>query len=123
MALCVARQKSHRLRRVNAVRIGFEALNGDKRMSRYQLGDRVYAATDLYNDPLEETGESAIPGVFPGMLLAGAGTRGMVVNVGHAAESPEEEIYLVRFETAQGDTLAEPIGCVAEELTYGLGTA
>ncbi|MGO9446192.1 MAG: nitrogen fixation protein NifZ [Thiobacillaceae bacterium] len=91
-------------------------------MSRYQLGDRVYAAIDLYNDALEETGESAIPGVFPGMLLAAAGTRGMVVNVGYAEASPEEEIYLVRFETAQGAILAEPIGCLADELTYGLGT-
>jgi hypothetical protein len=26
-----------------------------------------------YNDPAEETGKSAIPGVFPGMLLAAAG--------------------------------------------------
>jgi nitrogen fixation protein NifZ len=89
-------------------------------MSRFQLGDLVYAGADLYNDPVEETGESAIPGVFPDMLLAAAGTRGMVVNVGHAEEVPEEEIYLVRFETVQGDNLAEPIGCLAEELSHEL---
>lgn len=87
-------------------------------MSRFNLGDGVYAARDLINDPIEETGESAIPGAFPGMLLAAAGTRGMVVNVGHAEESPEVEIYLVRFETAAGGRLAEPIGCLADELSY-----
>jgi nitrogen fixation protein NifZ len=88
-------------------------------MSRFQSGDLVYAAQDLYNDPVEETGESAIPGVFPGLLLAAAGTRGMVVNVGHVEEVPEEEIYLVRFETGTDGMLSEPIGCLSEELSAG----
>ncbi len=92
-------------------------------MSRFQVGDLVYAAQNLYNDPVEETGESAIPGVFPDMLLAAGGTRGMVINVGHAEAMPEEEIYLVRFETAQGANLAEPIGCLADELSYEPHTA
>ncbi|MGA7178655.1 MAG: nitrogen fixation protein NifZ [Thiobacillaceae bacterium] len=87
-------------------------------MSRFQLGDLVYATQNLYNDPVEETGESAIPGVFPDKLLAAAGTGGMVVNVGHVEEVPEEEIYLVRFEMAPGHNLAEPIGCLAEELSH-----
>jgi nitrogen fixation protein NifZ len=87
-------------------------------MSRFQVGDLVYAAQNLYNDPVDETGESAIPGVFPGMLLAATGTRGMVINVGHVEGVPEEEIYLVRFETAQENDLAEPIGCLAGELSY-----
>ena len=50
-------------------------------MSRYGMGDLVYAAQDLFNEPVEETGESAIPGVEVGALLAAAGTRGVVVNV------------------------------------------
>ncbi len=87
-------------------------------MSRFQLGDLVYAARDLYNDPVEETGESAIPGVAPGALLAASGTRGMVVNVGHAEAMPDEEIYLVRFETIQESELAEPIGCLSDELNH-----
>jgi nitrogen fixation protein NifZ len=91
-------------------------------MSTFQPGDRVFAALDLYNDPLEETGESAIPGVDPGDLLAPAGTRGMVVNIGHAEAAPDDEIYLVSFETGPNGSLAEPIGCLANELSYAPGT-
>jgi len=86
-------------------------------MSRFQMGDRVFAAQDLFNEPLDETGESSIPGVAPDALLAAAGTRGVVVNVGHAQEMPNEEIYLVRFEMDAYGTLAEPIGCLTDELT------
>lgn len=86
-------------------------------MSRFQMGDMVYAAQDLFNEPLEETGESGIPGVEPDELLAAAGTRGVIVNVGHAQEMPGEEIYLVRFELDAEGTLAEPIGCLSDELT------
>ena len=86
-------------------------------MSRFQMGDMVFAAQDLFNEPLEETGESSIPGVAPGELLAAMGTRGVVVNVGHAQEIPEEEIYLVRFEMDAEGTLAEPIGCLSDELS------
>lgn len=81
------------------------------------MGDMVFAALDLYNEALEETGESGIPGVAPDALLAAAGTRGVVVNVGHAQEMPDEEIYLVRFETEADGTLGEPIGCLTDELT------
>lgn len=88
-------------------------------MNRYQMGDMVYAAQDLYNDPIEETGESAIPGLIPGDLLAAAGTRGVVVNIGQPEALPEMDIYLVRFETGADGSLSEPIGCLAEELRHG----
>lgn len=88
-------------------------------MEQYNLGDMVIARIDLHNDPLEETGESAIPGIPPNDLLAAAGTRGVVVNVGHAEADPHQDIYLVRFETGPDGKLAEPIGCLAEEITYG----
>lgn len=87
-------------------------------MTRYQMGDLVLATQDLYNDPLEETGESAIPDVAAGELLAAAGTRGVVVNVGHVEAEPGTEIYLVRFETGADGTLGEPVGCLAEELAH-----
>ncbi|HCI13299.1 MAG: nitrogen fixation protein NifZ [Gallionellales bacterium GWA2_60_142] len=86
-------------------------------MSRFQMGDMVFAAQDLYNEALEETGESAIPGTAPDELLAATGTRGVIVNVGHAKEMPDEEIYLVRFEIDAEGTLAEPVGCLSDELT------
>jgi nitrogen fixation protein NifZ len=87
-------------------------------MSKFSMGDMVFAALDIYNEPLEETGDSGIPGVAPDSLLASEGTRGVVVNVGHAKESPDDEIYLVRFETDSDGTLSEPIGCLADELVY-----
>jgi hypothetical protein len=49
------------------------------------------------------------------------GTCGVVVNVGHAQEMPNEEIYLVRFEMDAEGTLAEPIGCLADELSAEAG--
>jgi nitrogen fixation protein NifZ len=86
-------------------------------MSRFAMGDMVFAAQDLFNEPIEETGESGIPGVAAGALMASAGTRGVVVNVGHAEAAPKLEIYLVRFESGPDGTLAEPIGCLVEELS------
>ncbi len=86
-------------------------------MSKFQMGDMVFAAQDLYNEALEETGDSAIPGIAPDALLVATGARGVVVNVGHVQEMPEEEIFLVRFETDAEGTLGEPIGCLAEELS------
>ena len=86
-------------------------------MDRYGMGDLVYAAVDLFNEPVEETGASGIPGVAAGALLAAAGTRGVVVNVGHAEALPDEAIYLVRFETGADGNLGDPIGCLPEELT------
>ena len=86
-------------------------------MSRFQMGDMVYAAQDLFNEVNEETGESAIPGIAAEALLAASGTRGVVVNVGHVQEMPDAEIYLVRFETDAEGTLAEPVGCLADELS------
>lgn len=87
-------------------------------MSRYQLGDRVIATQDIHNDPVEETGERAIPGREAGALLATAGTKGVVVNVGHVEAEPGTEIILVRFETGAEGDLGEPIGCLAAELGY-----
>jgi len=95
----------------------------ENNMSEFQMGDMVFAAQDLFNEPVEETGESGIPGILPGALLAAAGARGVVVNVGHAEAMPGEEIYLVRFETDADGTLAEPIGCLLEELSEELKAA
>jgi len=58
-------------------------------MIQFNLGDLVFAAVDLHNDPLIETGASGIPGIAPNDLLAAAGTRGVVVNVGHAEADPK----------------------------------
>jgi nitrogen fixation protein NifZ len=91
-------------------------------MNQYNLGDLVFAAIDLRNDPLEDTGEGGVPGVAADELLAAAGTRGVVVNVGHVEADPTQDIYLVRFETGPDGTLAEPIGCLADEIHYGVQT-
>lgn len=88
-------------------------------MNQFNLGDLVYAAIDLHNDPLDETGEGGVPGIAANELLAASGTRGVVVNIGHAEADPAQDIYLVRFETGPDGNLAEPIGCLADELSYG----
>jgi nitrogen fixation protein NifZ len=88
-------------------------------MSKFDMGEMVFAATDLYNDELAEDGTSLLPDTEPNALVAASGTRGVVVNVGHVEEMPKQEIYLVRFETGPDGTLGLPIGCLPEELATG----
>lgn len=88
-------------------------------MQKFDMGDMVFAATDLFNDELAEDGASLIPDIEPNALIAAAGTRGVVVNVGHVADLPKQDIYLVRFEAGEEKTLGVPIGCMPEELTAG----
>lgn len=83
----------------------------------YFRGDLVFAACDLYNDEAGEDGASLLPEAAPGALLVAAGTRGMIVNVGHPAAAPEAVIYLVSFETGPQRELGLPFGCLPEELT------
>lgn len=85
-------------------------------MDKFDMGEMVFAATDLYNDELAEDRASLIPDMAPNALIAAAGTRGVVVNVGHVAELPQQDIYLVRFESGAEKTLGAPIGCLPEEL-------
>jgi nitrogen fixation protein NifZ len=87
-------------------------------MGRFEMGDLVYSAQDLYNDTVEETGESAIPGAAVDELLVSAGVRGVVVNVGHAEADPGQAIYLVRFEMDEAGALSTPVGCLADELSH-----
>lgn len=84
---------------------------------QYFRGDLVYAARDLYNDGPLDDGSSAMPEAAPHALLAAAGTRGMIVNVGHPDAAPEQIIYLVSFETGPDKSLGLPFGCFPEELT------
>ena len=86
-------------------------------MDKFDMGEMVFAAIDLYNDDLTEDGASLIPDVEPNALLAAAGTRGVVVNVGHLPDQPQQTVYLVRFETGPDKTLGAPLGCMTEELT------
>jgi nitrogen fixation protein NifZ len=71
-------------------------------------GDLVYAASDIYND-------GGIPDLAEDALIAAAGTRGVILNIGHLEEDPERELYLVRFE-GKGAELGPPAGCWPEEL-------
>lgn len=83
----------------------------------YFRGDMVFAATDLFNDDAVDDAGSVLPEAAPGALLAAAGTRGMIVNVGHPEAAPENVIYLVSFETGPEKELGLPFGCLPEELT------
>jgi nitrogen fixation protein NifZ len=86
-------------------------------MDKFDMGEMVFATADLYNDDLTEDGASLIPDVEPNALLAPTGSRGVVVNVGHLPDQPQQAIYLVRFESGPDKALGVPIGCMQEELT------
>lgn len=76
---------------------------------QYEIGDLVFCTEDLFND-------GGFPGAEAEALIVPAGARGVVVHFGHAEADERQEIYLVRFEDAQG-TLGDPVGVLPEELT------
>lgn len=76
---------------------------------QYGIGDIVFSRELLVND-------GGIPELAADAVLATPGRRGVVVNYGHVEASPEQEIYLVRFEGETGE-LGLPVGCLPEELT------
>lgn len=76
---------------------------------RYHMGEIVFCTEDIEND-------GYIPDVAPDALLAAAGTRGVVVQIGFTEADEDVEIYLVRFE-GEDQVLGPPVGCLVEELT------
>lgn len=81
-------------------------------LAQLNPGDMVWAATDISND-------GGIPDLPEDALIAAAGTRGVVVNVGHLEEEPGRELYLVRFE-GPDLVLGPPTGCWPEELSAAM---
>jgi nitrogen fixation protein NifZ len=71
-------------------------------------GDVIYSNVDIFND-------GGVPDVEAEALIAPSGTRGVLLNVGHVEAEPEQTLYLVRFEDADGN-LGPPVGCLPEEL-------
>lgn len=78
------------------------------KLSDLQPGDIIYAATPIVND-------GSLPQLERDALLANAGARGVLINIGHLEEDPERELFLVRFENTSGE-LGPPTGCWPEEL-------
>lgn len=76
---------------------------------RFQHGDLVYAAKDLQSD-------GQIPGTAEGEVLVPAGTRGVIVRVGHLQTQPNTAVYLVQFE-GRDKNLGSPLGCLTDEIT------
>jgi nitrogen fixation protein NifZ len=72
-------------------------------------GDRVYAASHIYND-------GGIPRIAQDALLAKPGTRGVIVETGYLEAAPERILFLVRFEDSEMN-LSPPVGCWPEELS------
>ena len=78
---------------------------------RYEIGDMVYAAEDIFND-------GGMPGVEDAEgLIAPLGSRGVVVHFGVAELDESKEIYLVQFESGPDKLLGDPVGCLPDELT------
>lgn len=73
----------------------------DLREPRYQWGQEVRAAVDLYND-------GSLPGADEDALLVAAGGPGEIVQVGHHQEA-NVPVYMVDFGVAV-------LGCLEEEI-------
>ena len=73
----------------------------DPRQARYQWGQEVVAAVDLYND-------GSVPGAPQDCLLVAAGGPGEIVQVGHHTEA-NLPVYMVDFGVAV-------VGCLEEEI-------
>jgi nitrogen fixation protein NifZ len=78
---------------------------------KYDIGDLVYAAEDIFND-------GGMPGIEAADgLIAPAGMRGVIVEYGRAEADEKQHVYLVRFENEPEGNLGMPVGCLPEELT------
>ncbi len=75
----------------------------EPRMPKYQWGQPVLAASDLYND-------GSFPEKDEGALLVKGGSRGEIVQVGSHEES-RTPVYLVEFQ--EGFV----VGCLEEEIS------
>jgi nitrogen fixation protein NifZ len=84
-------------------------LNDIPALEQLEPGDRVYARAEIRSDGF-------IPGLAEDALIAAAGTRGVIVNIGHLEEEPGRMLYLVRFEDERLDP-GPPVGCWPEELS------
>ena len=76
---------------------------------RYLAGDVVYCLAAIHND-------GGIPNAAPDALIARAGSRGVVVQVGRAEADPRRTVYAIRFEDERGE-LGPAVGCLPDELT------
>ena len=77
----------------------------DPRLPRFEWGQRVRAAIDLFND-------GSYPDAEEGALLVPAGGLGEIVQIGHHAEA-NVPVYLVEFD-------GRVLGCLEEELSLAM---
>lgn len=77
-------------------------------LRQLEPGDMVFAATTIRND-------GSHPALSEETVIAESGTRGVIINIGHLEENPDQELFLVRFEQSDGE-LGPPTGCWPEEL-------
>lgn len=80
----------------------------DLREPKFQWGQSVVAAHDLYND-------GSLPDIAVDQLLIAAGGPGEIVNVGHH-EAAQVPIYMVDFGLVV-------LGCLEEELALAAEVA
>ena len=72
------------------------------------IGDVVYAASDIIND-------GSMPGAEENQILATEGSRGVISMIGHIEDDPQRTVLLIRFED-EALNLGNPIGCWPEDL-------
>jgi len=79
----------------------------EPREPKYQWGQRVTAAIDLFND-------GSHPEVPESELIVAAGTPGEVVQIGHHEEA-NIPVYIVEFGATE-PRVGRVVGCLEEEL-------
>lgn len=82
------------------------------RLEDLDLGDVVYAAHPIINDISMSEGKTP-------EILAQAGTRGVIVMIGHIEESESCHVFWVYFEDAQAN-LGRTVGCWSDDLVATL---
>lgn len=82
-------------------------------MQLYELepGDTIFAAENIKND-------GSLPGFETDDVIATKGQRGVIINTGHLEDQPNRVLFLVRFETGEGENpLGPAVACWPEELS------
>lgn len=77
-------------------------------LDELEPGDIIFAATNIIND-------GSMPGFNEKQLIANQGQRGVIINTGYLEEQPDKALFLVKFESSDGD-LGPAVACWPKEL-------
>lgn len=78
----------------------------------FEPGNIIFAAKDIEND-------GSMPQVEDNKILANAGQRGVIINIGYLEDQPHRHLVLVQFENKNSlADLGPSVACWPEELAF-----